>query len=91
MKRFYLLLFISAAAIIFSGGCRLWDELNTPVRKRKTQTASKKPKEYKPTVLPDGTTEGLNSYEMEYVKDIQGDFNKRRKQNYRRIFGGSGS
>ena len=91
MKKFYLLLFVSTVTIILSGGCKLWDELNTPVRKRKTQATPAKPKEYEPQVLPDGTTRGLNKYEMEYVKDIEGDFEKRRRQNYRKIFGGSGS
>jgi hypothetical protein len=71
-------------------GCKLWDELNTPVRKSKT-AKKPEPKPYEPTILPDGTTKGLNKYEMEYVKDIEGDFEKRRRQNYRKIFGGSGS
>jgi hypothetical protein len=89
MKKIIFLLFCSLSIVYFFSGCKLWDELNTPVRKSsKQQKTTPQETTYKPQVLPDGTTVGLNEYEMQYMKDIDKSFEVRQKENARKVFGG---
>ncbi|MCP3967015.1 MAG: hypothetical protein GY750_13970 [Lentisphaerae bacterium] len=41
-----------------------------------------------PVTFPDGTTTGLNSYEKDYIKSINQDFEKQKEINKKRVFGG---
>ena len=90
MKKISVLIFCLTAIIFIAGGCAVWKDLNTPIRKRKKTTQLRKPAAYEPETLPDGSTVGLNKYEMEYVKDIDKASKRRQQQNYRKVFGGSG-
>ncbi len=88
MKRVSALIFCFVAIVFLGGGCKLLDELNKPKLKRTKQVCN--PESYEPTTFPDGTTAGLNKYEMEYIKNIDQDFKRQQQINARRVFGGSG-
>ena len=88
MKKISVLIFCLTATVFLVGGCAVWKDLNTPIRKRKKTPKLNKPAE--PETLPDGSTVGLNKYEMEYLKDIDKASKRRQQQNYRKVFGGSG-
>lgn len=62
-------------------------ELKKPKKKK---PVARKPVSEESATLPDGTVNGLNKYEMEYVKDIEKDFKRRQQINSRKVFGGSG-
>jgi hypothetical protein len=87
LKKISVLIFCLTAIVFLASGCAVWKELNTPIRKRKKTKQLNKPAE--PETLPDGSTVGLNKYEMEYVNDIDKSFKRQEKQNYRKVFGGS--
>ncbi len=82
MKKISALIFCFTAVVLLGGGCKLFDELNKP-KKRTRKTAACKAK-----VLPDGTTPGLNKYEMKYVKDINKEFRRQRQEDANKVFGG---
>ena len=86
MKKIGAFIFCLVAMVLSGSGCRLWEELNQPPKKR-VKTA-KKDNVYKPATLPDGTTSGLNDYEMQYIKDINQEFKQRQQRNARSVFGG---
>lgn len=92
MKKISMLIFCLAAIIIFAGGCAVWKDLNTPVRKtRRTRRTSKpKPKAYEPETLPDGSTVGLNKYEKAYMDGFDKDFKRQQEINSRKVFGKAG-
>ena len=89
MKKISLLIFCFCAIIFLAGGCAVWKDFNTPIKKRKKTTQLRKPAAYEPETFPDGSTVGLNKYEMEYIKDIDKASKRREQHNYRKIFGGS--
>ena len=88
MKKINLIIFC-LSAIIFLNGCAVWKDLNTPVRKTRKPEQVSKPKPYEPTTLPDGTTVGLNKYERAYIQGIDKDFERRKAQNAKKVFGTS--
>lgn len=92
MKKISILIFCLSAIILLAGGCAVWKDLNTPVRKtRRSKRASKpKPKAYEPETLPDGSTVGLNKYEKAYMDSLDKDFKRQQEINSRKVFGRSG-
>ena len=88
MKKINLIIFC-LSAIFFFNGCAVWKDLNTPVRKTRKPEQVSKPKPYEPTTLPDGTTVGLNKYERAYIQGIDKDFERRKAQNAKKVFGTS--
>ncbi|MDD5727273.1 MAG: hypothetical protein PHV59_01795 [Victivallales bacterium] len=77
-----------AVLVFFAGGCKLLDELNPPAKKPQKAKPAGKAAACEPAILPDGTTIGLNKYEMEYLKDIDQDFKRQQRENSRKVFGG---
>jgi hypothetical protein len=90
LKKISLLIFCFCAIIFLAGGCAVWKDLNTPIRKPKKAKKTKqldKTKTKEPETFPDGSTVGLNNYEKAYLKGIDKNFKRREKQNYRKVFG----
>ena len=89
MKKISVLVFCCIAIIFLTGGCAVWKDLNTPLKRRKRKPP-KKSASYEPETFPDGSTVGLNKYEKEYINDIEKASKRQEKQNYRKVFGGLG-
>lgn len=90
MKKISMLIFCLSTIILLTGGCAIWKDLNTPVKKTKKTANTSKPKPYEPQTLPDGSTVGLNSYEKAYMDGLNKDFKRREQLNARKVFGVSG-
>jgi hypothetical protein len=88
MKKISLFIFCLSTIIILTGGCAVWKDLNTPIKKRKKTQQRQKDREEE--VLPDGSTIGLNSYERKYLNSIDKNFKRREQMNSRKVFGTPG-